>query len=80
MARIQPLLSEETSGDVRAALEAGERRRGYPSVGAGIRAYCPPVFEAAAALTSAPDKSGLLDAQLRNLLCLRVALILGCPV
>ena len=80
MARIRPLQSEETSGDVRAALEASERRRGSPAIGAGIRAYCPPVFEASAALMSAPEESGLLDAQLRSLVCLRAAQILGCPV
>lgn len=44
-----------------------------------VYAHCPPILRAAKLLGKALEESGLLDAQLRALLCMRVAQINGCP-
>lgn len=79
VARIRPLTKDDVEGDLRVTLEAGERWLGQPAIGAGIQAYAPVILEASRALGAAPAKSGLLDAQLRSLVCLRAAELVGCP-
>ena len=80
MARMRPLTSADVpAGEVRDALEAGEKWLGQPAVGAGIQAYAPEIMKASRALGAAPAKSGLLHAQLRSLVCLRAAELVGCP-
>ena len=44
-----------------------------------IQAHTPGIMKAAKQLSIAVEKSGLLAAQLRSLVYLRVALINGCP-
>ncbi len=44
-----------------------------------VLAHCPSILKAAKQLSAAVQRSGLLDAQLRSLVYLRVALINGCP-
>jgi alkylhydroperoxidase family enzyme len=44
-----------------------------------VQAHCPPILKAAKQLGAAIERSGLLDAELRALVNLRVALINGCP-
>ena len=44
-----------------------------------IQAHTPGIMKAAKQLSAAVEKSGLLAAQLRSLVYLRVALINGCP-
>ena len=44
-----------------------------------IYAHCPPILRAAKLLGKAVEDSGLLDVQLRSLVCVRVAQINGCP-
>jgi alkylhydroperoxidase family enzyme len=44
-----------------------------------IQAHTPGIMKAAKQLSAAVEKSGLLGAQLRSLVYLRVALINGCP-
>lgn len=44
-----------------------------------VYAQCPPILRAAKAMGKALEDSGLLDPQLRALLCLRVAQMNGCP-
>lgn len=78
MARIRPLTKEDVSGNLREVLEAKEQSLGQPSVGTGIRAYAPPILEASQQLSAAPAKSGLLSPQLRSLVCLRAAEMVGC--
>jgi hypothetical protein len=79
MARIRPLTKDEVSGELREVLAAGEKWLGQPAIGAGIQAYAPPILEASRQLGAAPAKSGLLPAQLRSLVCLRAAELVGCP-
>ena len=79
MARVRPLTKDETSVELRPALEAGESWLGQPVISTGIQAYAPAILEASRALGAAPAKSGLLSAELRSLVCLRVAEMVGCP-
>lgn len=44
-----------------------------------VFAHCPPILKASKQLSASVERSGLLDPQLRALVCLRVALINGCP-
>jgi hypothetical protein len=76
---MRPLRKEEVDGELRDALAGGEKWMGEPVIGAGIQAYAPPIFFASRALGAAPAKSGLLSGQLRSLVCLRAAQIVGCP-
>ena len=79
MARMKPLTKEDVQGEVRAALEQGEKWLGQPVIGAGIQAYAPAIMEASRALGAAPAKSGLLPPELRSLVCLRAAEMVGFP-
>ncbi len=79
MARIRPLTKDEVPGNLRPVLEAGEEWLGQPPIGTGIQAYAPAILEASRALGAAPAKSGLLSAELRSLVCLRAAEMVGCP-
>ncbi|MEZ4503605.1 MAG: hypothetical protein R3C39_13345 [Dehalococcoidia bacterium] len=76
---MRPLGKDEVSDEIREMLEAGERWLGEPPISTGIQARTPAILEASRALGAAPAKSGLLDAQLRALVCLRAAEMVGCP-
>jgi hypothetical protein len=79
MARIRPLTNDEVVAAARPILERAERALGKPLIPLGIQAYCPPILEASRALGEAPARSHLLPAELRSLVCLRVAQLVGCP-
>ena len=79
MARITPLTKEQVPAELRPHLEAGERWLGEVPISTGIQAYAPAILEASRALGAAPARSGLLGAELRSLVCLRAALMVGCP-
>jgi len=79
MTRVRPLSKDEADEAARPFMEAAERAFGQPSVPAGIQAHCPPILEASRALGAAPWKSGLLPAELKSLVCVRVAQIVTCP-
>ena len=78
MARIRPLTKDEVDDDVREMLAAGEQWLGGPVISAGIQAYAPPILRASRALSGAPAVRGLLGEQLRALVCLRAAQLVGC--
>jgi hypothetical protein len=60
-------------------LRGAARKWGTPPPSSGLQAYCPPILEASRALGAAPARSGVLPAQIRGLVCLRVAQLAGCP-
>lgn len=60
-------------------LESAAKAFGEPLVSSGIQAHAPAILAASRQLGAAPAKSGLLPAQLRSLVCLRAAQIVGCP-
>lgn len=79
MARIRPRTKEEVTGELHEILASSERWLGEPVISTGIQAYAPAILEASRQLGAAPAKSGLVSAQLRSLVCLRAAEIVGCP-
>lgn len=79
MARMRALTKDEVSDEIRSVLEAGERWLGQTPLSIGIQARCPAILDASRSLGAAPAESGLLDPQLRALVCLRAAEMLGCP-
>ncbi|HEU5345653.1 MAG TPA: hypothetical protein VFU60_15005 [Ktedonobacterales bacterium] len=79
MARLRPLTTDEVDEPVRHWLEAAKRAYGEPLIPSGIQAYSPPILEASRALGAAPARSGSLSAEVRSLVSLRVAQMVGCP-
>lgn len=79
MARLRPLTTDEVAEPVRHWLETAARAYGTPLIPSGIQAYSPPILEASRALSAAPARSGSLPAELRSLVNLRVAQMVGCP-
>lgn len=79
MPRIRPLTKDEATPEARQIMEAGERARGEVLVSHAVQAYSPPILEASSVLAAAPARSHALSGQLRSLVCLRVAQLVGCP-
>ena len=79
MARIQGVPYEEATGDVRAFYDRQLERRGVISNTAYVYALRPTILQGHSALAAGIEESGLLEPALRNLVCLRAALINGCP-
>ena len=52
---------------------------GAPLASTMVLAHCPPLVIGSAGLSAALEKSGQLGAVLRDLVCLRVAQLVGCP-
>lgn len=79
MPRLRPLARDEAPEAAREAMDRAARAFDTPLTTAGIQARCPPILEAGRALGAAPAKSGTLPAELRFLVCIRVAQIVRCP-
>jgi hypothetical protein len=79
MARLRPLSKEEAPEEARPLMEAVEKRFGQPSGPAGIQARCPPILKAGQGLGASVEQSNTLPAELRSLVCIRVAQIVACP-
>ena len=79
MPRLKPLSRDEAPEDSHRSMDAAARALGAPTTTAGIQARCPPILDAGRALGAAPAKSGTLPAELRFLVCIRVAQIVRCP-
>jgi hypothetical protein len=80
MPRLRPLDPDEAPEGARPQLAAAERALGQPSISAGILARCPAILDASRGLAAAPARSGTLSAELRGLVCLRVAQLVTCPM
>ena len=79
MPRLRPLSRDEAPEAARPSMDAAARAFDTPMTTAGIQARCPPILDAGRALGAAPAKSGTLPAELRYLVCVRVAQIAQCP-
>ena len=79
MPRLRPLARDEAPEAARPLIDAAARAMGRPTATAGIQARCPPILKAGQALGAAPAQSGALPAELRFLVCVRVAQIVRCP-
>ncbi|MGE3073838.1 MAG: hypothetical protein AB7N24_07075 [Dehalococcoidia bacterium] len=79
MSRIRPLSQDEAHEDARAAYDQDMRAFGLVLNPTGVLAYRPPVLAAARALGASVGKGGVLEPELRTLVCVRVASLVGCP-
>ncbi|MDR0360133.1 MAG: hypothetical protein LBJ87_11825 [bacterium] len=79
MPRIRPLTKDETPPEARQIMEAAERAFGEVLVSHAVQAHSPPILEAGSVLGAAPARSHALSGELRSLVCLRVAQLIGCP-
>lgn len=79
MARIKGLTIEETSDEVSELFAEQERRYGFVLNSAKVYALCPTIFKGVRALADGIEASGLIDHELRHLVCVKSAQINGCP-
>ena len=79
MARIRPLEEQDVSPDNRERFHKNVAAYGTVLNSTGIYAYCPSIMNGFTALGASIEESGLLSRQLRCLLNVRVATLVGCP-
>jgi alkylhydroperoxidase family enzyme len=77
--RVAPVDPAEAPPEVREVLARQTEQWGAPLAPTLVMAHCPPLVRAAAGLSVALEKSGQLSPVLRDLVCLRVAQLVGCP-
>lgn len=79
MARIKGVSKSQANEAVRAVFEEQEKRYGFVSNTAKIYALRPSIQQGVQALAQGILASGLIEPDLRHLLCVRTANINGCP-
>ena len=79
MARVKGVTLEEAEGEVRTFFQRQVSERGAVSNTAQVYALRPTILLGHAALAKSIEGSGLIEPELKNLACLRTALINGCP-
>jgi alkylhydroperoxidase family enzyme len=77
--RIAPVDPASASPEMREIFSRQTEQWGSPLAPTLVMAHCPPLARAAGGLSVALEKSGQLPAELRDLICLRVAQLIGCP-
>jgi hypothetical protein len=79
MSRIRPLSQDEAHEDAKAAFDQDVRRFGFVLNPTGVFAYRPSVLKASRDLGASVGRDGVLPPELRTLVCVRVAALVGCP-
>ena len=79
MARIKGIEIEEASEEVRDIFEEQMKRFGFVSNTAKVYALRPTIHNGVRALAEGIRSSGLIDPELRHLVCVKAAGINGCP-
>jgi hypothetical protein len=79
MPRIKGLSKEEASEEMKPMFEQQEQRYGKALNNAAIYALRPTIRKGVEALAQGIEQSGLIEPDLRHLLCLKTASINGCP-
>ena len=79
MSRIPPIDPDRAPPEIREVLDRQSAQWGAPLGPTLVLAHCPPLVRGAGGLGVALEKSGQLPAQLRDLVSLRVAQLIGCP-
>ena len=79
MSRIPPLDPDRVPADLAELFDEQRRLWGAPLVPTLVLAHCPPLVRGARGLGIALEKSGRLAPELRDLVSLRVAQLIGCP-
>ncbi len=77
--RIKPLNRAEAHADAQPFFEQDERAFGLVLNPTRIFAYRPPILAAYRSLSRSVAKEAVLPAGLRALVCVRVAMLVGCP-
>jgi alkylhydroperoxidase family enzyme len=77
--RVAPVDPAEAPSEVRDVFARQTEQWGAPLAPTLVMAHCPPLVRAALGLSVGLEKSGQLPAELRDLVCLRVAQLIGCP-
>jgi alkylhydroperoxidase family enzyme len=77
--RIPPVDPAGAPPEVREVFGRQTEQWGAPLAPTLVMAHCPPLVRASAGLSAALERSGQLPAGLRDLVCLRVAQLIGCP-
>jgi alkylhydroperoxidase family enzyme len=77
--RVPPIDPATAPPEIREILARQTEQWGSPLTSTLTLAHCPPLVLASAGLSAALEKSGQLPAALRDLVCLRVAQLVGCP-
>ena len=79
MARIKGITKGEAPEEVRALFEEQEKRYGFVLNTAQVYGLRPTIQKGVHALAEGIGASGLIEAELRHLLCVKTANINGCP-
>lgn len=79
MARIKGVTKSETNDEVRAIFEEQEKRYGSVLNTARVYALRPTIIKGVQALGKGIQDSGLIEPELRHLVCVKAASINGCP-
>jgi len=77
--RIAPVDPSSASPEMQEIFSRQAEQWGAPLGPTLVLAHCPPLVRASAGLSAALEKSGQLPPDLRDLVCLRVAQLIGCP-
>lgn len=78
-ARVAPVDPVAAPTEVREVFARQTEQWGAPLAPTLVLAHCPPLVRAALGLSVGLEKSGQLPAELRDLVSLRVAQLIGCP-
>jgi alkylhydroperoxidase family enzyme len=79
MTRVPPIDPERAPAELRDVLAQQAEQWGAPLVPTLVMAHCPALVRGARGLAIALEKSGQLTPELRDLVSLRVAQLIGCP-
>ena len=79
MSRIRPLARDEAHADARKYFARDERAFGIVLNTTRVFAYRPPILAASKGLSRSVATEATLPEGLRALVCVRVAMLVGCP-
>ncbi len=79
MSRIKPLERDEAHADALPFFDQDEAAFGLVLNPTRVFAYRPPILAAARGLNRSVAKEATLSEGLRSLICVRVAMLVGCP-
>ena len=79
MPRIRPVTAEEAAPLTRSLMEQDVAQYGHVLPGTGIYGHAPSIQEGTRALNAGITAAGRIPKQLRALMNVRVASIVGCP-
>lgn len=79
MSRVPPVDPARITPELAEVVAQQTEQWGAPLIPTLVMAHCPPLVRGARGLAIALEKSGQLPAELRDLVSLRVAQLIGCP-